>query len=240
MTTTEPQRYQLDDLDEHELALLMDFRARRYVQAEPAHRRPRRRTRVDTWLYAGTGLLLVVMLVAALPRALESIGVPLPLDATPLPSTPVPAPEARRTAPDARQGYSGERAPEPTANTYTLTVPSAMRGAWAPDQPAALDVTGRAYRLLDATGGWQHVELDDGTRLWLTDPSVAPWTPPTTTAPAVVEPTWGPGGTSGGATWDEPPAQPAHVEHAIIPALPFLEAPEPTWGPGGSSGGATW
>lgn len=250
MTTSTPQRYQLDDLDEHELALIMEFRTRRAAPEPTPPPAPRRRRtgRADWLLYCGTALLLVLMIVAALPRALESAGVSLPLDATPLPTQAAPA--APRSAPPVVAG--GTFAPPAVTAApvvYPLTVPGVMRGAWAPDQPATIDVSGRAYRLLSAAAGWQEVELDDGTRLWLTDPrlpGVVPGVP--TVAPAaaeaappaapVVEPTWGPGGTSGGTTWGEPTAAP--LRNAILPAAPALSAPTPTWGEGGSSGGVTW
>jgi hypothetical protein len=159
---------------------------------------------------------------------------------------PTQAPARATSPPSAPGGMVQGNAPAPTAVAYPLTLPSSALAAWAPDQAPALDVSGRRYRVIESRPGATLAELDDGTRVWLVEQPVegggtvesleaAP-----TAAAAVVEPTWGPGGTSGGATWDAPPAQPAHVEHAIIPALPFLEAPEPTWGPGGSSGGATW
>jgi hypothetical protein len=139
-------------------------------------------------------------------------------------------------------GRSAPSQPTQAPAAYPLTLPGSALAAWAPDQQPTLDVGGRRYRVVEARPGATLAELDDGAQVWLVDPAAdAPVAPASAVEiappPGPVE-TWGEGGTTGGSTWGEPTAMP--LQNAIIPAMPFLEAPTPTWGEGGSTGGATW
>ncbi len=232
------------NLTNDELALLYEYRAKLEQAPLPSHV-PQRRTppsraplsmRVTNWLFAVLALLLIVvfalLLAGRLGLAAEFTA------ATPVPaSSPGAAPSPQASAPGQRPALGAAAAPDTPSRVYDQIVSDGWRGAWAPDQPATLEVTGRHYAQL-ANGT---IELDDGTVLWLLPvSSVAPPAAQSSTdAQDMARPSAN--GTAGMIWGAGPTAQPAPPQPTAAPrpTAPLTFDPAHA-GPGGSSGGSTW